>query len=214
MPKIKTHEDFIKEFCEKNKNAKNIEILDTYKGSKIKIKCRCKIDKNIWEVTPTHLLNGRGCPICGEKSRRKNKAKTHEDFILELNKINENIEIIGEYVNAKIKIKVRCKIDGYEWEATPSNLLQGRGCPECKRRKNNKTHEQFMKEFYCKNNYANDIEILSEYKRMDYKIDCKCKICGNKWKPKAQSLLEGKGCKICGEYDNIENILNEILNKK
>ena len=75
MPKIKTHEDFIKEFCEKNKNAKNIEILDTYKGSKIKIKCRCKIDKNIWEVTPTHLLNGRGCPICGEKSRRKKSTQ-------------------------------------------------------------------------------------------------------------------------------------------
>ena len=34
MPKKKTHEQFIKEFNEKNPNANNIEILGKYEGGK------------------------------------------------------------------------------------------------------------------------------------------------------------------------------------
>ena len=42
------------------------------------------------------------------------------------NKNAENIEILGEYENNKTKIKCRCKIDEYEWSATPHSLLDGK----------------------------------------------------------------------------------------
>ena len=124
--------------------------------------------------------------------------KTHEEFISEMNEINSNILILGKYIGARDKVKCKCLIDGNEWEAMPTNLLKGKGCPECKRRKNNKTHKQFMEEFYYKNPNANNIDILSKYKRIDSKIDCRCKICGHTWSAKPNGLLEGKGCKICG----------------
>ena len=47
------------------------------------------------------------------------KKKTHEEYVVEVAKANPNIEVIGTYINIKTKILHRCKIDGYEWYATP-----------------------------------------------------------------------------------------------
>ena len=126
MAKRKTHEEFIRDFYEKNKNAENIEILGEYKGNKTKIKCKCKIDGYEWEVIPNGLLNNHGCPKC-----YGNIKKTTEEFKQEIKEVNENIEVLGEYVNNKTKIKCKCKIDGYEFEMRPNNLLSGQGCPKC-----------------------------------------------------------------------------------
>ena len=134
-----THEEFMERFYEKNENAENIEILGEYKGSKIKIKCKCKIDGYEWGITPNNLLNNHGCPKCA------GMYKTTEEFINELKKINDNIEVIGEYISSSKKIKCRCKIDGYEWEARPNSLLSGRGCPKCYY-STYKTTEEFVNE--------------------------------------------------------------------
>ena len=44
---------------------------------------------------------------------------------------NPNVEIIGPYVNYTTKIHCRCRVDGYEWNPLPGNLLRGDGCPVC-----------------------------------------------------------------------------------
>ena len=62
-----THEEFMEKFYKKNKNAESIEILSKYKGSKAKIKCKCKLDGYEWETTPNTLLRGSGCKKCGYK---------------------------------------------------------------------------------------------------------------------------------------------------
>ena len=88
------------------------------------------------------------------------RTLTHEEFLERFyvkNKNADNIEILGEYVSSKSKIKVRCKIDGYEWEATPNNLLKGQGCPKCSGNIRNKTTEYFINELKEVNE---NIEIL------------------------------------------------------
>ena len=57
----KSHDKFINELYEKNKD---IEIIGTYINSKTKIKCRCKLCGNIWEAIPNNLLHNSGCPVC------------------------------------------------------------------------------------------------------------------------------------------------------
>ena len=37
--------------------------------------------------------------------------------------IHPNIEVIGTYTNANKKVRLKCKIDGFEWEATPNSLF-------------------------------------------------------------------------------------------
>lgn len=139
MPKRLTHEEFIKKFYVKNKSAENIEILGEYINNRTKIKCKCKIDGYGWEARPNDLLSGRGCPKCGG-----NAKKTTEEFKQEIKEINDNIEILGKYTNDRTKIKVRCKIDGYEWEAIPNNLLGGQGCPKCNESKGEKRIAKYL----------------------------------------------------------------------
>ena len=188
-----THEEFMEKFYVKNKNAENIEILGEYKGSHTKIKCKCKKDGYEWEIRPNDLLRGQGCPKCGIKSRVEKQSKTHEEFIKEIKEINNDIEILGEYKGSNKKIKCKCKKDGYEWEATPSNLLNGQGCPKCSGTIK-KTTEEFKQELKKVNN---DIEILGEYVSNKIKIKCKCKIDGYEWEARPNSLLNGTGCPKC-----------------
>ena len=200
-----THEEFMEKFYIKNENAENIEILGEYKGSKIKIKCRCKIDGYEWESKPSDLLyKNCGCPKCGG-----NASKTTEEFINELKEINNNIEIIGEYKTSYIKIKCRCKLDGYEWETTPTNLLNNHGCPKCsgKVRKNTEYFINELKEI------NNDIEVLGEYINAFTKIKCRCKIDGNIWFTSPHELLKNIGCPQCNESKGEKRIRKYLDNK-
>lgn len=77
-------------------------------------------------------------------------AKTHEQFIEEVKKISPDIEILDKYKRDNIPVRAKHSICGTEWLVTPSNLIQGRGCPnlDCindKRKRNllEKTNGQY-----------------------------------------------------------------------
>ena len=128
------------------------------------------------------------------------KKRTHEEFIIILNKINPNIEVLGEYKNNNTPILCRCLIDGYTWTPRPKHLLDGKGCPKCGKNKSSKsrtkTHDSFIKEFYKK--FPNSkIEILGEYVGAEEYIECKCIECEYEWKITPHNLLKGKGCPKC-----------------
>ena len=200
-----THEEFMEKFYVKNKNAENIEILEEYVNNVTKIKCKCKIDGYEWETRPHDLLNNHGCPKCSGKVK-----KNTEYFINELKEINNDIEILGEYVNNYTKIKCKCKIDGYEWEVKPHHLLSGHGCPKCKSSKMKKTHEEFINELREINN---NIEVLGKYKDNKTKIKCKCKIDGHEWEAIPKHLLNRVGCPKCNESKGEKRITKYLDSK-
>lgn len=122
------------------------------------------------------------------------KKKTHEEFIRELQSINNNIEVIDTYVSAHTKILCRCKKDGYEWMVTPNALLKAHGCPKCGGTAK-KTTPQFIKEL---NEINPNIEILSDYISSKQPIKCRCKIDGTIWDGLPNNLLRGEFCPTCG----------------
>ena len=140
-PKCSGHETIShQQFVEKLYNVNpNIEILGQYTNSHTKIAVKCKIDNCEWKATPHHLLGGTGCPKCAGTQK-----KTHAEFISDILRVNPNIEVIEEYINYHTKIKFRCKIDGHEWIAEPSNILSGAGCPECHSSKGEKAIIKFL----------------------------------------------------------------------
>ena len=126
------------------------------------------------------------------------KKKTHEEYVAELARINPNIEVVGVYSGAHTKILHRCKIDGYEWFVSPNNILKGRGCPKCAG-KMKRTQEEYIKEVSLINS---NIKVLGTYINNNTPILHECLIHNVKWNAVPYSVLDGHGCRKCG---------NEIL---
>jgi len=175
----------------------------------IKYKCTNHLNKGIQTMTLTDMKKSTGkCSYC------YGYHKTSKDFINEMNYKNPNIEILGEYVNSKTKIKCRCLIDGFCWETIPSLLLSGAGCPKCGIEKSKinskKTHEKFVGEMLLINP---NIEISSTYTNVKEEILCICKVCNNKWSTTPDSLLNGSGCMDCHlqKSHNLQVKSNELF---
>lgn len=193
MPQKLTNDEFLNRM----KHIKpTIKILTEYINNKTKVLCKCLVDNYEWYATPRNLMQGKGCPKCGGTMK-----KTHNNFIEELQHINPKIEVLGNYVNNKTKIKCKCLIDGYEWSAIPNSLLQGHGCPICGGWIK-KTHEEFVNELKIINP---NIIVIDTYKNRKVKIKCKCAIDGNEWYAIPYNLLQGIGCPTCGLLSRIDS---------
>lgn len=177
----------------------NIDILSEYKNSRTHVKCKCKIDGFEWSASPENLLAGKGCRMCSFRHLREIKLKSNEQFIDEMNDINQDIEIVGLYAGAFKKIECRCIIHDEVFFGTPDHLLRGQtGCKKCIDIKNHhsglKTHEQFVEDLYLVNK---NIVVIGKYNGAQHKIQVQCRKCGYVWEPKASSLLCGYGCPGC-----------------
>ena len=130
-----------------------------------------------------------------EKSRRR----THEEFVEEVSIINPNIEVVERYKDNTTRIQFKCNLCGNLWKTSPNSILQKTACPICGRRRaaeaHRKTHNQFINELHVKNS---NIEVVGPYLGSKTKVECICKICGNKWEARPNALLKGQGCPECG----------------
>lgn len=204
------------EFCEKLKSINpHIIPLEEYSNMKTPILFKCNTHNIKWATRPENVLNNCGCEKCFEdKYHRKINTppsmprKSHNDFVTELLSINNNLEVIGEYVNAQTKIKVRCKIDGHIWDAIPYNLLKGSGCPKCA---NNIQLTQDVYEDRLKNINPNII-VLDKYINNSTHLKHRCLLCGYEWSPVPATILLGYGCPNCVSSSGETFIIN-WLNK-
>ena len=134
-----------------------------------------------------------------EQAYNNSLSVTTEAFKKRLSEVNKDIDVLGEYKNANIRIRVRCKKCGYEWNAVPASLLAGDGCKKCGAKK---AHEKSLlgtDEYRKRLSTINpDIEVLGEYSGGHHRIHVRCRICGYEWDPVAKSLYRGslhKGAK-------------------
>lgn len=185
MGKKKTHEEYVKELAEKNPN---IEVIEQYIGSNIKIAHKCKIDGYVWNTQPNIILMGHKCPKCSGRV-----IMSHDEYIKKVFDVNPDIEVVDTYNGARNKILHRCKIDGYEWKITPDHILRGVGCPLCSG-KLRKTHEQYITDVF---NINPNIEVLEEYVSYKVPILHRCKIDGYEWYACPSNILFGTGCPQC-----------------
>ena len=125
----KTHQEFCTELNQLNLH---IDPQEEYVSAYTKIKFKCKVCGHEWITAPTNITNKKhGCPLCARKRLSQQKLKTTEEFITTLSTINPQIEIIGKYQNNSSKIECHCLICDHIWSALPTNLIKGRGCPNC-----------------------------------------------------------------------------------
>lgn len=170
----------------------NIEILsDEYVNNGKKLKCICKIHNNVFHTAWAQLNAGHGCPVCGGS-----QPLTMDIVKNRMNYINPNIEILeDEHINTAQKVKCKCKIDGYEWNASIRNMLfLGRGCPKCAGNIRLDTKEALKR---LDSKHDKIIFGKFEYVNNSTRVPCECKICNYKWYPVYNSLINGSGCPAC-----------------
>ncbi len=195
MPKKKTHSEFIEEL---KIIDPNIQVIDKYMNNHTSIRVKCLKCGREWRPTPHDLLQGKGCKYCKIKEFSDKRRKPHIEFIKELSVINPNVDVLEEYKGRHIKIDVKCKICGLIWKSTPGDLLDGCGCRKCSIKKRSEKNKMSHLDFVSRVSDLNpNVEVLSMYNGVNQTVDTKCNKCGNIWKPKAVSLLQGRGCPIC-----------------
>ena len=197
MAKKKTKEQFVEEL---HTIMPKVELTGDYINVNTKTGFRCLEHNCLFDAYPVNMLHGHtGCKQCGAEKYIKARSKPHEQFVKDVAKVNPHVEIIGRYVNAKTKVLVRCKIDGYEWCADPRKLLRGAGCAVCANRivlasVNDiaTTHPDFVKYFKNKADATKYVAGSEEY------VDAICPECGYEKRIKICNLIRfGFACNEC-----------------
>lgn len=199
MSKMMSNDEFIAKAA---KASPGINIISEYKGKHEFVRCKCNKCLYEWETRASNVLyDGIKCPDCRKKSGKSNAKLTHEEFTERCRTLHPKLRITSKYINSFTKIDCECLVCGNKWSATPADLLHKTktACPECRKKTAHpnikKTHEEFLSDLHS---ITDTIEILSEYQNAKTHVDCRCKICGHKWRSKPLNLLSGYGCKKCG----------------
>lgn len=188
--RIKNEKLFVKKLKKINPN---IQMIGKYTLSNKKVLMRCNVCNNEWLVVPSSLIQGRGCPKCTLVNQIFRRTRGTQQYISQVNKINPNIEIIGEYKKSKDKIKVRCKKCNNEWYPVAESIIMGTGCPKCSGNEK-KTQELFEKEMREK---CPSIQVLGDYHNAKTNIKLRCKECGYVWECRPTNILTRKKCPNC-----------------
>jgi predicted Zn-ribbon and HTH transcriptional regulator len=150
-------------------------------------------------------------------------------FRSEASELNPDAELLEKYIDSKTKIKVKCKLCGYEYYDLPSNILSGRlhkktnsGIDGCRWSKNwyhyKDVQSEIVKKLHHIYSRIEDVTFLSPYNAATEKIKCKCNHCGNIYSEKLDNLYSSNfSCDECGfpptkEALKIEKMFNENQN--
>ncbi len=198
--KNKTTEEFIEEAKAVHGDKYDYSKV-VYNGNKQKVEIICSIHGSFWQ-TPTHHLNGTGCPKC------IGRYKTTEEFIEEAKAVHGDKYDYSRvnYVGTKTKVEIICPEHGSFWQ-TPSDHLNGKGCPSCFGNKKYTTEEFIEK---VKAVHGNKYD----YSRVNYvstkvKVEIICPIHGSFWQTPTNHL-KGNGCPKCiGQNKTTEEFIEE-----
>ena len=159
----------------------NIEVIGTYVNNKTNIDLRCKIDGHKWSPTPHNVLRGTGCPKCAGRI-----PISHGEYVEMVSRINQDIDVLGIFINQSEPILHRCKKDNHEWMVRPEHILNGHGCPICKSSIGERVVANYLKTHNIK-----------------YKTQYKFEQCKNKRKLPFDFYIPNLN--MCIEYDGIQH---------
>ena len=110
-----------------------------YKSMKVPIILVCHekdengVEHGEFSMRPVNIFSShQECPKCSQESRIRLQRKPVEKFIEEAAKVHGGLYEYYKvnYINTSTKVCIVCPIHGDFWQ-TPSNHLNGKGCPYC-----------------------------------------------------------------------------------
>ena len=191
------------------KSSPSVELIGEYSGTKNSSRFKCLRCGNIWETKVGNIFDGHGCPICGKKKSDDAKRLSEEEFKKKMSQVHgDRIECLETYKGANnIKLKFKCTKCDNIWEATPLNILAGRGCPECGKStaglKRRLKRDDVIKKMQS---VAPNTELVGDISTTKQKAIFRCKRCGNEWSTDLGNVLAGKQCPKCAILDRKEKL--------
>lgn len=171
-----------------------------YKGIKVKSTIICKIHGE-FEQSPDKHYSNRGCPKCGNLRKNKDKIKSQELFIQQLNEKHPSKFKFDRlvYKNDKTPIILYCNSCKEYHEYIPNYLLTNRGCKWCREKREIRTFEDFYKKLTIKQ--RNEHIFHSEtFRTSNTPMKVTHKKCGKTYKQRPNHILiRGCGCQYCAE---------------
>ena len=156
----RTHEQFVNELKLINPS---INVIGRYTKAVEPVEVECLNCHRIWSSKAYNLLQGKGCAHCSalrgaQNNIGKTKRKTQTEFLQEVQSVNPDVIVQGQYESNKSVIRFICKRCGNTWDAKAYSVLQGHGCPRCA-----KSGTSFMEQYiyYCFLKTLGDGSVLS-----------------------------------------------------
>lgn len=177
------------EKVEKRLQSKRIQLLDEYVNVKKINEFRCLVCNHTWETSCRSILvNGSGCPKC-------NSSKLTNEIIDE-RICDRHIKRLGDYKNKRTNLLWECLVCGFNWEATPGNVVINSiksGCPRCA----GKIIDDYVVDERLQ---VDDREIkrIGTVKSVNEKIEWLCLSCDVRWFATPSNVLYYcSGCPAC-----------------
>ena len=175
-------------------------LLEEYVDAKTRIKIRhnCERCNNYeYKKLPNDFLRGDRCPKCSTYIRGLKRRKTIEEFKQEVfNLEGDKYSVLGQYKNARTKIKMKHNVCSYEYEVTPDKFLNGGRCPKCNESKGEVSI----------NNFLNDRKI--SYEKQYMFRDCR----NTRPLPFDFAIFDEKGnIKLLIEYQGEQHYMNNLF---
>lgn len=164
--------------------GRTVSMIGPYVSASKKTTFQCDVCGYTYQTLPQNVIRGSGCMKCNGKIQL-----TTQDFKERLK--GRGIEVLGDYVNMKTKVLLRCE-NGHEWRASPTDVLhQKTGCPYCAGRMR-LSEDEIDRRFL-----ARGLRRIGPYAGIDGKVETECLTCGHVWFPSAWNATKAGGCPSC-----------------
>lgn len=231
---LMTHEEY-KSKLENRQGKNTFELLSKYKGSakKVKIRHNCTLCENYEGWVLAGQLMQKGCPSMLHKKKRysnnwiiycelplksKKIESSHEAFMEKLSFLphGSSVEIIGNYINAKNEIDIRCLRCDTFLTVLPQRVVNNTFCRECGFKRRNKakivpfeTMMERVDQWFGEGVYK--LVNPKDYIDSVHHSLVRHETCGYEWEVTMTNLTRGFGCPMCNTYSKGELWITEIL---
>lgn len=143
-----------------------------------------------WSAWPIHVGRGVGCARCAQRSQRLDAEAWHERAA------RAGIEwVAGSPQSSRQKHLARCLTCHYEWDAWPTSVAQGSGCPSCAG-----VAPVPRKEWDRRAAAVGVAWTSNPPKGMLHRAAVRCLSCGYEYETTGTNVSNGAGCAACAQH--------------
>jgi predicted Zn-ribbon and HTH transcriptional regulator len=183
LPRRVTQEEWTRRY-----DAAGLDLLGQVVDNRTRVLARCRSCGSEWESIPGSVHAGRGCERCGRaragKQRRVGQAQRDAEAAA------VGLRWLSPVDGAHVKTPCRCEDCGYEWEAWPSAVKRGSGCPRCAG--NVATQADRIRQAA-----AVDATWLGDVGPSHQPHPIRCNSCGHEWRATPGNIAGGTRCPAC-----------------